>query len=230
MQVDRRPEQHMSAFTARLAAEKIPDFGEQVGIPRCPERDACRYGDTRRSGRAMSFTSDARRPVAHLELGNAGVGVGLGAPVGLTRDQAALLSQTERPDGCFDVDHAAIMARSAIHAGFTVVCEPDRMTFSWKNTPASIRTAMITAILGFVIRCSSTSTSSTNGRLNECSYTDGGALLFGGVTIIAGIAGIAAATQRKDDKALMIIISVVCVAVGVVHVLRGTGSIGGACN
>lgn len=104
------------------------------------------------------------------------------------------------------------------------------MNFSWKNTPASIRTALVAAILGFVVRCSSTTTSSRNGRLTECSYFDGGAVLFGAVAILSGLIGCVAATRRQDDKTLMLVISIVSVAVGVLHILRGVGTVGGACN
>ncbi|BAN03946.1 hypothetical protein [Ilumatobacter coccineus] len=104
------------------------------------------------------------------------------------------------------------------------------MNFSWKNTPASIRTAMVSAILGFVVRCSSTTTSSRNGRLTECSYFDGGAAFFGVVAIITGLVGCVVAFKRTDDKTLMLVISIVSVGVGVLHVLRGVGTVGGACN
>jgi hypothetical protein len=104
------------------------------------------------------------------------------------------------------------------------------MNFSWKNTPAAIRTALIAAILGFVVRCSSSSTSSRNGRVTECSYFDGGAALFGAVAIVAGLMGVAASWRRKDDKVLMLVISIGSVGVGIVHILRGVGAIGGPCN
>ena len=102
--------------------------------------------------------------------------------------------------------------------------------FSWKETPMAIRVAMICALLGFVARCSSTSSSTRNGRLTECTYVDGGALLFGGVTVVASLIGIAASLRRSEDKALMLGISIVTLLVGIVHLMRGTGTIGGACN
>lgn len=104
------------------------------------------------------------------------------------------------------------------------------MNFSWKNTPAAIRTALISAVLGFVVSCSSSSTRTVNGRLTECSYFDAGAALFGAVAIIAGLIGVAAAWKRTDDKPLMLVISIVSTCVGVIHILRGIGVIGGPCN
>lgn len=104
------------------------------------------------------------------------------------------------------------------------------MNFSWSNTPAAIRTALVAAVLGFVVRCSSSSTSSRNGRLTECNYFDAGAALFGAVAIVAGLIGIAAAFRRNDDKALMLVISIVSTGIGVIHILRGVGAIGGPCN
>ena len=89
---------------------------------------------------------------------------------------------------------------------------------------------MVFALLGFVVRCSSTSSSSRNGQLTECSYVDAGALLFGAASVVAGLIGVGASLRRTDDKALMLGISLVSVLVGIVHLMRGTGTIGGACN
>ena len=104
------------------------------------------------------------------------------------------------------------------------------MKFSWKETPMAIRVAMVCGLLGFIVRCSSTSSSSRNGRLTECSYFDGGAVLFGGVTVVASLIGIATSLGRSEDKALMLGLSIVSLLVGIVHLLRGFGTVGGACT
>lgn len=104
------------------------------------------------------------------------------------------------------------------------------MNFSWRKTPASIRTAMVAAVLGFVVSCSSTTTSSRNGRLTECSYVDGGALILGALAVITGLVGVAASWRRTDDKVLMLVLSGVSIVAGVFHVLRGVGAVGGPCN
>ena len=103
-------------------------------------------------------------------------------------------------------------------------------SLSWSSTPAAIRVAGVAALLGFVVRCSSTTSTTSNGRLVECSYTDAGALLAGIVAVVGGLVGVAASLRREEDRAVLIAVSVVSVALGVVHLLRGVGTIGGPCN
>ena len=104
------------------------------------------------------------------------------------------------------------------------------MNLSWSTIPAAIKTGGIAALLGFFVSCSSTSTRSGPGGF-ECDYTDGAALLFGVVAIVGGLIGIAQCVRRKeDDRILLFVASLVIVGVGVVHILRGIGSVGGPCN
>ncbi len=103
-------------------------------------------------------------------------------------------------------------------------------SLSWSSTPTAIRAAGIAALLGFVVRCSSTTSTRSNGRLVECSYTDAGALLAGVVAVVGGLVGIALSVRRTEDRAVLLAVSAVSVALGVVHLLRGVGTIGGPCN
>ncbi len=104
------------------------------------------------------------------------------------------------------------------------------MDISWGRTPGAIKVGGISAILGFVVSCSSTSVRQSNGSF-ECSYFDGGALLLGILAILGGLVGIATCVRRdEDDRTALLAASAVIVLVGIVHVLRGVGQVGGACN
>ncbi len=104
-------------------------------------------------------------------------------------------------------------------------------SLSWSETPAAIRTGGIAALLGFVISCNTSSSRTVNGAVVDCSYTDFGALVLGAVAIIGGLIGIGTCLKRTaDDRLLLIGASVVMIVLGVVHLLRGVGTIGGPCN
>ena len=104
------------------------------------------------------------------------------------------------------------------------------MSITWSTTPAAIRVGAIAAILGFLLTIESTSSRTINGRLAECSYTNYGALLLGAIAIVAGLIGVAMAVKSTENRGLLIAIAAVTVAIGVLHILRGIGSVGGPCN
>jgi hypothetical protein len=104
------------------------------------------------------------------------------------------------------------------------------MSLSWSTTPAVIRFAGVAAILGFVVTIESTSSRTINGRLAECSYTNFGALLLGALALVAGLVGVVAARKIVEQRTVLMAIAAGSALIGVLHILRGLGSIGGPCN
>jgi len=97
----------------------------------------------------------------------------------------------------------------------------------WRELPGAAKTALICAVLGFVITIDSTTVKSSRGDVN-CSYTNISALGFGAAAGIAGVVALVLGAKRRHRATL--VVGAVCVAVAVLHVLRGVGSVGGACN
>ncbi len=104
------------------------------------------------------------------------------------------------------------------------------MSLSWSSTPAAIRGGAVAAILGFVISIESTSSRTINGRIAECSYTNFGALILGAVAILAGLVGVGVAIKVTENRGVLIAIAAASVALGVLHILRGVGTVGGPCT
>ena len=92
-----------------------------------------------------------------------------------------------------------------------------------------IRTAGIAAALGFVLTFETSSTRSSNGRLVECSYTNFGALLLGAIAIVTGLVGLIIARGESENRSALLGIAGVAVLVGVLHIFRGLGAVGGPC-
>lgn len=100
---------------------------------------------------------------------------------------------------------------------------------SWSSLTGASKTAVITAILGFIISFTSTSTSNVGGQVS-CSHMDFGALLFGAIALIAGGSGLMNAKSLPDDtRTLNLGLCAVGAAVGILHILRGLGMVGGPC-
>jgi len=100
----------------------------------------------------------------------------------------------------------------------------------WANLSGVAKAAVIFAVLGFVIALSSTSTSSING-VTTCSHMNYGALLFGALAMMAGAAGLIGLRDLPaETRSLNIAVLVAADLVGVLHVLRGIGIIGGPCG
>lgn len=101
------------------------------------------------------------------------------------------------------------------------------MTFSDITGPA--RTAAIMAGLGFFISVTSFSRSNMGG-VYSCSFTDYGALFFGALAILfGGIAAARTAGGPSDAKGVNMALSLGALAIGLYHLLRGFGIIGGPC-
>ena len=101
---------------------------------------------------------------------------------------------------------------------------------SWSSLSGASKAALIFAILGFVVSFTTLSTSSING-IQTCSYMDYGALLFGALAMLAGSSGLMRVRDLAPDiRNLNLAICAAADIVGVVHILRGIGMVGGPCG
>ena len=100
----------------------------------------------------------------------------------------------------------------------------------WSSLSGASKAALIFAVLGFVISFTTLSTTMSNG-VRTCSYMDYGALLFGALAMLAGSAGLMGVRGLAPDmRNLNLAICVAADVVGVVHILRGIGMVGGPCG
>lgn len=97
----------------------------------------------------------------------------------------------------------------------------------WRDLNGQVKAAAIIAILGFVIRVTSTSQSSINGVVT-CWHNDFAALGLGILAVILG--GLGALRAQGHARNANMIVGGIAAAVGVVHVLRGFGMVGGPCG
>jgi hypothetical protein len=101
---------------------------------------------------------------------------------------------------------------------------------SWSSLSGASKAALIFAVLGFVISFTTLSTSSING-VRTCSYMDYGALLFGALAMLAGSSGLMRLRDLAPDaRSLNLVVCVAADVVGVAHILRGIGMVGGPCG
>ncbi|MGI3183717.1 hypothetical protein [Nioella aestuarii] len=101
---------------------------------------------------------------------------------------------------------------------------------SWRSLSGASKAALIFAILGYVISFTTLSTSSING-VQTCSYMNYGALLFGVLAMMAGSSGLMGVRAlAADTRNLNIAVCVGADIVGVIHILRGIGMVGGPCG
>lgn len=83
------------------------------------------------------------------------------------------------------------------------------------------------ALVTFVVRLSTTSSTTLNGELMSCTHIDFFAI---GASIgISYCAGTTGWTEGRDDPFLRRV-ALVLIAFGVLHLLRGVGMLGGPCN
>lgn len=100
----------------------------------------------------------------------------------------------------------------------------------WSSLSGVSKAALIFAILGFVVSFTSLSSSTING-VRTCSYMDYGALLFGALAMLVGSAGLMRVRDLAPDaRTLNLVICVAADVVGVIHILRGIGMVGGPCG
>lgn len=101
---------------------------------------------------------------------------------------------------------------------------------NWRNLSGMARAAIVFAILGFVIAITSTSSTSING-VSDCSHVNYGALAFGALAMMAGSAGLMGLRDLPAEARNLNIVALVGAdLLGVLHLLRGIGMVGGPCG
>ena len=101
--------------------------------------------------------------------------------------------------------------------------------------PASAKAALVFAVLGFLVNLDYKSSTSINGGVVACHYMNFWALGFGAPALLAG--GSTwwdrftedPLTERIENRGLVLVVGAVGILVGVIHVLRGMGIVGGPC-
>lgn len=110
---------------------------------------------------------------------------------------------------------------------------PNEPKSAWAKLPVGLWVGLAAALVGFVFRFSFSSTATTNGVITQCTYYDVGAVLAAIVCFIGAVAGLIAwlrhPAENRLSPALVLPIAAVIALIGVVHVLRGLGMIGGPC-
>lgn len=102
-------------------------------------------------------------------------------------------------------------------------------TMNWKSLSGSSKAAIVFAALGFVISFTTLSTSSING-VQTCSYTDYGTLVFGALAMLSASSGLMRVRDlAAEARNLNLIVCAAADVVGVIHILRGMGIVGGPC-
>ena len=110
------------------------------------------------------------------------------------------------------------------------------MRDAFTDLPAAAKATLIFGVLGFVISLEFWSTSSHNGVMTACSYVDYGALGLGAVGAISGVRailiGLGRTPARLSSTVLRnaMVIGGIGLVLGVLHLIRGMGWIGGPCN
>lgn len=100
---------------------------------------------------------------------------------------------------------------------------------SWSTLSTQAKFAGVLAILGFFVTLQSLSTTSRNGVIQTCSFFDIGAVLLGAGAVLFGVIGLAGGNDQSEGRGASLAICGIGVAVGVYHVLRGVGVVGGPC-
>ncbi|MGH1415489.1 MAG: hypothetical protein ACRBB0_18520 [Pelagimonas sp.] len=98
----------------------------------------------------------------------------------------------------------------------------------WHELTTVTKSAMLVAVLGFAIKLTSTGTVSANGT-TVCTHMDFAALCLGGLTMALASTGIFKARDLETGRALNLWLCLTAVAVGLLHLVRGLGIVGGPC-
>jgi hypothetical protein len=103
----------------------------------------------------------------------------------------------------------------------------------WTRVPGVLVAALATAVAGFFVHVTFTSTRTVDGEITQCSYLDVGAIALGVVTALLVLATLArhrrTVPRLRLPVPLLAAASVVLLAVAVLHVLSGLGIVGGPC-
>jgi hypothetical protein len=90
---------------------------------------------------------------------------------------------------------------------------------------------VVAGVLGFVVGVTAESRDVVDGVVVSCTSLDWGALIAGTVGILAGTMATARTIHRPtaDHRVLLFAVAIAVQLVGMVHVARGLGIIGGSC-
>jgi hypothetical protein len=104
---------------------------------------------------------------------------------------------------------------------------PPRPRSGFPRSPALI-VALCGVVAGAVFEISVYSTHEVNGVVTDCSYTNFGPIVFGPLGIVAGLWAVLARGRRPPERRSMELgLGLVCVALGLLHVLGGLDLLGG---
>ena len=96
---------------------------------------------------------------------------------------------------------------------------------SWQQLAIGTRAAIVLVGLSFLITFEKSSSGSTNGVVTYCDYKDYGAILFGGLAVLAAVIG--AAMNRQRDNLLF---AGAAALTGLYSLAAGLGVIGSPCG
>jgi hypothetical protein len=104
---------------------------------------------------------------------------------------------------------------------------PPRATSGFPLSPALL-VALCGVVAGAVFEISVYSSHEVNGVVTECSYTNFGPIVFGPLSVVAGLWAVLARRHRPPERQAMELgLGLVCVALGLLHVLSGLDLLGG---
>lgn len=82
---------------------------------------------------------------------------------------------------------------------------------------------LVASAIGFVLELSYHNHRTENGVVVECDYRNFAPLLLGPPTIVLGLLALARSRRPGQQAALEAGLGLLCVAIGVLHVVRGLG-------
>ncbi|WP_299938336.1 hypothetical protein [uncultured Pelagimonas sp.] len=98
----------------------------------------------------------------------------------------------------------------------------------WQELTTLTKSALLVAALGFVLRFTSTGTAEVDGQIS-CTHVDFAALCLGGIAMALGGVGTFKARDLEVGAKTNIWLCLMVVAIGLLHLMRGLGLVGGPC-
>lgn len=108
--------------------------------------------------------------------------------------------------------------------GAVMIDDRDAM---WRGVPKRAISGLIVGLVPFIFSCTSSATTTQNGRMVGCSYLDFAAIAGGG---IAAIAGLSILTMRPVPLLHRVGYLVLLGTLGAVQLARGLGYIDSPCS
>ncbi|MDO5617246.1 hypothetical protein [Kocuria sp.] len=104
---------------------------------------------------------------------------------------------------------------------------------AWGKIPVGLWVGLAASLVGFFLRLSMYSRTTTNGVVTQCTYFDIGAMMIAVICFVSAVIGVVAWSRRPRETrmtpALIVPLTALIGLLGAVHVLRGFGIIGGLC-